>query len=218
MRRRARRRSTGSRPRSIARVIAGPRSNVAFLAALCRAGEFRAGQVRHRLHRPQSRGARRGAARGRLGRRGARRRRICSASADSESSDGDAPADEPSRCAFAMGGARRLSARRHALARRAGHRSTASARPRRSAMAQDGRASPSTACGAGNRCAGVRGRRRGLCPAPRPADPRAPRRFCRRDRAGRRRRRRHQGADARQGAGGAGRGRASAWPRANVLP
>ena len=40
-------------------VVVGPRSNAGFLAALCRAPEFRAGQLRHRLHRPPSRRTRR---------------------------------------------------------------------------------------------------------------------------------------------------------------
>ena len=43
-RRRASRRSTGWPTRSKARVVVGPRSNLGFLAALCRAPAFRAGE------------------------------------------------------------------------------------------------------------------------------------------------------------------------------
>ncbi len=49
------RRSSGSRLRSIARVVAGPRTNRRCSLALCRARGVSRRQLRHRLHRPQSR-------------------------------------------------------------------------------------------------------------------------------------------------------------------
>ena len=45
-----------------ATVVAGPRSNAGFLAALCRAPWLPRRRIRHRLHRPPSRRARRRAA------------------------------------------------------------------------------------------------------------------------------------------------------------
>ena len=54
-------------------VVIGPRSNAGFLAALCRAAGVSQRRFRHRLHRPQSRSARRRPAGSRPRRRRARR-------------------------------------------------------------------------------------------------------------------------------------------------
>ena len=69
-------------------LVAGVRSNVAFLGALCRAPSSGEGTGRYRLHRSQSRGARRGAARPRS-RRGRARRRAACLRGDASSDGGD---------------------------------------------------------------------------------------------------------------------------------
>ena len=75
-RRRATRRSTGSPAALGETVVAGPKTNVGLPEAAVRGGRLPGGRVRHRLHRPQPRGARRGAAAGRRRRR-SRRARCC---------------------------------------------------------------------------------------------------------------------------------------------
>ena len=98
--------------RSIARLIAGVRSNVAFLAALCRARRVPARQGRYRLHRPQPRRARR---------RAAWRDSAAAALGVALPAQGDGAASAarpPTKpTLLAVGGARRLSARRHARGR-----------------------------------------------------------------------------------------------------
>ena len=144
-------------------VVAGPRSNVAFLAALCRAAGLPRRHVRHRLHRAQSRRA------------------------------GAAPQLDPAAAALRRAaphrprpGAHRGAARRPTRPRR-GMRptvsSSAGARRLRSRILVDGQRatasrghtgravmwSASMACGPRRRCAG-RERGSGACSAQGPAD------------------------------------------------
>ena len=183
-------------------VIAGPRSNVAFLAAFAgRANSGRARSIPAFIDRNLAAlGAVPHAAD--LCRRGARRRRNCLRRKPTrESVDGDAPADEPAEADSPWAAQRRLSAWRHALAHRAGHRSMARARSRRSATAQTERAlrSRERRRRPTQGCSRPTTRPMSCATAGRPA---CASRIFRRSRRGRRRRRRHQGADAWQGAGG----------------